>query len=486
MADTMTQTKQGQLRGSSSNGVSFWKGVPYAQPPIGDLRFRAPQPPTSWEGTRDALNYGSIALQPKPPEDSIFASPGVTMSEDCLYLNVWAPEDRAEKLPVMVWIHGGSFVTGSSSLPLYDGTVLARQSRCVVVSLNYRLGPLGFLHLSPLGEGFDSNVGLLDQVQALEWIKNNIEAFGGDPGNVTLFGESAGSMCIAALMAMPAAKGLFRKAIMQSGGAQSMSSVQGEIVAAAFLRGLNIDGGELERLKTFTSEELMIAASQMQPQAGESWPALPFQPVVEEATLPEEPLLAVSQGAAKGVDLLIGTNHDEGHFFIREQSQVTSPEQTVHTIRALTGVQDVEAWIAAYPSTIDGQAQMMTDVYFWRASLQFAEAQAQYASVWMYRFDWTFPGHPFFGKAVHAAEMPFVFGNTALLPLVGVRVDSSLQQVSDSMRSAWQAFAASGDPSTSELPWTPYKNETRDTMIFNTNSKLEQDPQQQKRQQLFI
>lgn len=482
MEYTIIETKQGKLRGASANGVKSWKGVPYAQPPIGDLRFRAPQPPTKWDGVRDALAFGSIAWQAQPPEDSIFASPGVTMSEDCLYLNVWAPEGGGQGLPVMLWIHGGSFVSGSSSLPLYDGTQLALRGECVVVSLNYRLGPLGFMHLSPLGEGFDSNLGLSDQVKALEWVKNNIAAFGGNPDNVTLFGESAGSMSIAAVLAMPAAKGLFHKAIMQSGGAQSMSSAQAEIVAAAYLRRLGVDGGNLERLKTLSAQEILIAAAEMRPADGEEWPALPFQPIVEPSTLPEEPLSAVSQGAAEGISLIIGTNHDEGDFFLRDESQLASPVEFAHMIRTLTGVQDVDAWTSRYAPTVQGQAQAMTELYFWRSSLAFAEAQSRYAPVWMYRFDWTLPGHPFFGKAVHAAEMPFVFDNLALLPKIGVRVKPSTQHVADVMRAAWQAFAAKGDPSEPSLSWARYETDTRQTMIFDTNPMLQNDPEREKRE----
>ncbi|WP_037283409.1 carboxylesterase/lipase family protein [Saccharibacillus sacchari] len=485
MEYTIIETKQGKLRGASANGVKSWKGVPYAQPPTGDLRFRAPKPPTEWEGVRDALSFGPIALQAQPPEDSIFASPGVTMSEDCLYLNVWAPENGGEGLPVMVWIHGGSFVSGSSSLPLYDGTQLALRGGCVIVSLNYRLGPLGFMHLSPLGEGFDSNVGLSDQAQALQWVQKNIAAFGGDPGNVTLFGESAGSMSIAAVLAMPAAKGLFHKAIMQSGGAQSMPSVQAEIVAAAFLRRLSVDGGNLERLKTFAPEQLLLAAAEMRAQEGEEWPALPFQPVVEAATLPEEPLSAISHGAAEGVSLIVGTNHDEGDFFLRDESQLASPDEFAHTIRALTGVQEAGAWTSRYPLTVEGQARAMTELYFWRSSLAFAEAQSKHAPVWMYRFDWTLPGHPFFGKAVHAAEMPFVFDNLALLRRIGVRVEPSAQHVADAMRGAWQSFAASGDPSIPSLVWARYEPDTRHTAIFDTNPRTESDPERAKREELF-
>nr|WP_328802929.1 carboxylesterase/lipase family protein [Saccharibacillus alkalitolerans] len=477
-------TKQGEIRGAAANGAVSWKGVPYARPPVGGLRFRAAQPPEAWTGIRDALTFGPVCPQPVPDEASTFGGGVPEMSEDCLFLNVWAPEDGGEGLPVMVWIHGGAFVSGSSSIPLYDGTQLALRGRCVVVSLNYRLGPFGFLHLAPLGEAFDSNAGLSDQVMALKWVRENIAAFGGDPDNVTLFGESAGSMSVAALLAMPAAKGLFHKAVLQSGGAQAMSAAQAESVAAAYLRRLNVDGGNLETLKTLAAEDLLAAGAGLE-NAGEDFPALAFQPALEPSTLPEEPLRAISEGSAAGIPLIVGTNKEEGAFFFREESQRLEPEQSARTLRAIAGLDNAEEWVAQYPSTVEGQARMMTELYFWRSALALAEAQARHAPVWMYRFDWSLPGHPFFGKAVHAAEIPFVFGNLVLLPRMGVRIEPSMHNLSEAMRGAWQAFAASGDPSTGALPWAPYDTDSRTTMIFGAETLPELDPDREKREKLF-
>ena len=478
------ETKQGALRGASWNGACVWKGVPYAKPPLGELRFRAPQAPEGWQGVRDALAFGPICPQPKPPETSLFGSDHPGMSEDCLYLNIWAPEGERTNLPVIVWIHGGSFTSGASSLPLYDGTQLALRGDCIVVTVNYRLGPLGFLHLAPLGEGFESNVGLLDQAAALKWVKEHIGAFGGDPGRVTVMGESAGSMSIAALLAMPAAKGLFHQAVMQSGGAQCLPAAAAESVSAAFLRRLGVDGGNLERLKAVSPEELLIAAAGLE-ESGEELPSLPFQPVVEPATLPVEPLEAVSAGEAAGIPLIIGTNRDEGHFFFMDESQRMGTEGFTGMLRALTGAEDVGDWLLRYPATLEGQADAMTDLYFWRSALAFAQAQAQHAPVWMYRFDWTLPGHVFFGKALHAAEIPFMFGNMVLLPRMGIRLEPAMQNLSDAMRGAWQAFAASGSPSTPILTWEPYDAQSRTTMIFDTSIVPQQDPEREKRERLF-
>ncbi|OWA34758.1 para-nitrobenzyl esterase [Saccharibacillus sp. O16] len=476
-------TKQGIVRGIVEKGAVSWKGLPYAKPPVGPLRFRSPQPLEPWDGVREALTFGSICPQPKPDEAGLFGFESPGMSEDCLNLNIWAPSDGGSKLPVMVWIHGGSFVTGSGSLPLYEGTALAREGRCVVISLNYRLGPLGFLHLAPLGEEFESNVGLADQVLALRWVQENVAAFGGDPANVTVFGESAGAMSIAALLAMPSARGLFARAILQSGGSQCLSSVQAEAVAAAYLRRLGVDGGNLERLKTFTPEQLLEATAGLQEEPG--MPALPFQPVVEAETLPMLPLEAIRGGAASGIPLIVGTNHDEGGLFFREASQLMQRPHFVMSINAMTGRTDAEAYGSDYPLTVEGQAAMMTDLYFWRAALELAEAQAAHAPVWMYRFDWTLPGHPFFGRAVHAAEIPFVFGNKPLLQTLGVPAASSASHLADQMSRAWLTFATKGDPASEQNEWPRYEVSDRSTLIFGEDVTVERDPDRSKREKLF-
>ncbi|GGN92801.1 carboxylesterase/lipase family protein [Saccharibacillus kuerlensis] len=481
----MIDTKQGKLRGSAANGAVSWKGVPYARPPVGELRFRVAQPAEAWNGVRDALTFGPICPQPQSEDTSLFGSGMAEMSEDCLYLNIWAPEDDVTGLPVMVWIHGGAFMSGSSSIPLYDGAQLAFRGNCIVVSINYRLGPLGFLHLSPLGEEFDSNTGLSDQVLALKWIRENIGAFGGNPDNVTVFGESAGSMSIAALLAMPSAKGLFHKAVMQSGGSQYLAPAQAEGVAAAYLRYLGVDGGSLDRLKSASVQELLSAAAALMQGAEGGSPGLPFQPTLEPSTLPVDPVQAVSEGSAAGIPLIIGTNRDEGAFFLRDESQRMDPEAFAGMLHRLTGLDNAEEWINRYPSSIEGQAGMMTDLYFWRSALIFAEAQSAHAPVWMYRFDWSLSNHPFFGKAVHAAEIPFVFGNLVLLPRMGVRIEPAMQNLSDAMRSAWQEFAKSGEPSTAALPWERYEAENRITMIFGTEILSVQDLEREKRERLF-
>ncbi|WP_025692898.1 carboxylesterase family protein, partial [Paenibacillus zanthoxyli] len=252
-------TMYGKVRGIQDHGINIWRGIPFAAPPAGERRFRAPEPPASWNGVRDCFAYGSVCYQPPDRKGTRFPEEAPVYDEDCLYLNVWAPAG-AEALPVMVWIHGGTFLTGAGSQPLFDGAALALSGNVVVVSVNYRLGPFGFLHLAPLGNGNSSNAGLLDQIAALEWIRGNIAGFGGDPQRVTVFGESAGSMSIAALLAMPAARGLLAGAIMQSGPSQAFRPEQGEAVALALLAELGIDRANAACLRELPAEAIMEAA----------------------------------------------------------------------------------------------------------------------------------------------------------------------------------------------------------------------------------
>ncbi|PQP89207.1 carboxylesterase family protein, partial [Paenibacillus sp. AR247] len=228
MDQLLIRTHNGLIQGYVQNGVRTWKAIPYAEPPVGERRFRKPLPARPWAGVRSGDMTVPLAPQRVNPTGGAFRlkRDQIPQSEDCLYVNVWAPDEPApQPLPVMVWIHGGAFVTGGGGLPIYDGSELARRGGLIVVSLSYRLGPLGFTHFSPFSgeseDGYVSNAGLLDQIEALRWVKHNITAFGGDPQQVTVFGESAGSMSIAALLAMPAARGLFTRAIMQSGASQA-------------------------------------------------------------------------------------------------------------------------------------------------------------------------------------------------------------------------------------------------------------------------
>ncbi|WP_308722573.1 carboxylesterase/lipase family protein [Paenibacillus polysaccharolyticus] len=485
MRELQVQTKYGTVQGELLHGASVWKGIPYAKPPVGELRFRAPVQPESWEGIRQATEFGPENIQPrhdsewmdgqKPPE-----------SEDSLYLNIWAPEkENSQPLPVMVWIHGGSFVTGSGSLPVYDGTQLAVRGDVIVVTINYRLGPLGFLHMAPLGDSYVSNAGLLDQVAALQWVKDNITAFGGDPGQVTVFGESAGSMSIAALMAMPAAKGLFQRAIMESGASQLMPSEQASALREGMLKALGVDRDNLAKLNSIPVEQIMAAAETVKQQSGAGM-ALLFQPVLDGETLPQIPLQAVHEGSAQGVSVLIGTTLHEGSLFIQPDVPFSNEIDMVQGVDFMTP--DLENRVAiadSYPKTADGQAQVMTDMFFWRSALQYASAQQKHAPVWMYRFDWVMPEHPLLKRAIHSIEMFFVFNTLDALKFMKAVPDEAAKMLALKVQDAWISFAKNGKPETAGIEWPEYR-EDRATLIFNHEIEVVHDPEASKRELLGV
>ncbi|WP_025721151.1 carboxylesterase/lipase family protein [Paenibacillus sp. 1-18] len=487
MESIIVHTRLGQLRGESGNGYYVWKGIPYAQPPVGALRFHAPQPLKAWKGVRAATRFGPICPQPLPSADSMTGNlvEPPEQSEDCLYLNVWAPASEApvEGRPVMVWIHGGAFVTGSGIIPLYDGARMAQKGDVVVVTMNYRLGPLGFLHLTPRGEGLTSNAGLLDQIAALEWIRDHIAAFGGNPNEVTVFGESSGAMSIAALLAMPAAEGLFQRAVLQSGASQVLPTSQAEQVTAMYLQQLGVDTQHPERLFTLSTDALMLAMAKTH-EVLRPGMAMIYQPVVDGVTLPEVPLSAIAQGSAKQVSVLIGTNLHEGDYFIRKESHLMDKTTASQALEMMTGMPDAAELIEPFPGTIEGQAQMLTDLIFWRPALALAAAQSAYAPVWMYRFDWTFQGHPTFRKAVHGAEIAFVFDNLELLGKLGLDIQPSMRTLAHDMQQAWVTFARTGKPVLPEREWPTYDREERATAIFHQGITVEHDPQGDKRRQL--
>ncbi len=482
MNETVVETTCGKVRGSDQGAVSVWKGIPFAQPPVGELRFRPPQPPQAWAGVRDATEYGMVAPQAVLREGSPLGNrltPGEE-SEDCLYLNVWSPRADGRRRPVLVWLHGGAFTMGSGSTPLYDGTSFAQQGDVVAVTLNYRLGALGFLYLDELlGEQYSGsgNNGLLDQIAALQWVHDNIAAFGGDPDRVTIFGESAGAMSVGTLLAMPAAKGLFRQAILQSGAASSVRSRESAArVTREFLDELGLQESEASALATLPLANLMAAQTRI---LGKQSALLAFGPVVDGTSLPRPPLEAVASGAARDIPLLIGTNHDEMRLF--NAANPTPPDERV--LRHFFG-DEADRALATYnasrpqASPADIWSAMQTDQVFRMPAIRLAELQAkQGAPVWMYRFDW--PSPAFGGRlgAAHALELAFVWNNiakAAMRPLLG---DEPPQELARRMHEAWIAFARTGHPGTPDLPpWPPYDSEQRATMLFNISCEVVNDP----------
>ncbi|OKP84379.1 carboxylesterase/lipase family protein [Paenibacillus sp. P32E] len=486
MTAPLVTTLYGKLLGAEEEGVKVWRGIPFAAPPVGKLRFRAPQPPQPWDSVREALSFSPVSHQPVSTSSTRFGGTSPDYSEDCLYLNVWSPAEAGENLPVMVWIHGGTFVTGAGSQPMFDGTRMARNGKVVLVTINYRLGPFGFVHMSPFSSEFASNAGLLDQIAALKWVQGNISAFGGDPQRVTVFGESAGSMSIAALLAMPAAQGLFAGAIMESGAGQTLQPEQGQEIAAALLAELGLTpGSDLEVLDNLPAEQILEAAARMTYKLSGEALSMFFQPVIEPMTVPADPAEAIAGGSAQGIPLLIGTNLHEGNLFFREERPGESFEQSLKALEMLMGIDDLAELAVDYPKSWEGQAELLTDLFFWGSSIAFAETQSAAAPVWMYRFDWTVQGHPLLEKAVHGAEILYVFGNLHLLKQYGLTVTPDMQKLSETMQKTWTAFAHRGDPSIPGLEWPPYRADSRATVIFDGETQVVLDPDAEKRRRLF-
>jgi para-nitrobenzyl esterase len=416
----------------------------------------------------------------------IFSATPEPTGEDCLFLNIWSPGADDKRRPVLFWIHGGAFTMGSGSTPWYDGTSFATNGDVVVVTINYRLGALGFLHLADL-EGMDqdlsSNCGLLDQVAALEWVRDNIAAFGGDPGNITVFGESAGAMSIGTLLAMPAAKGLFQKAILQSGASHTvLDSVHATRFSQKLMDILGIH--KAAELVHVSQEQLLAAQNQITGSSGR----LAFQPVVDGITLPRQPIQAIANGSANGVSLLVGTNRDEMRLFTMMDPTPATPDMAILDRLFGTKAKEVAAtYEAVQPeqSASDAWIDFLTDRTFRIPAIRLAERHSAFGTnVWMYRFDWPSPVNSGRLKACHGLEIPFVWNNLDKRGVNLLTGDSpTRQRVADAIQPAWIAFARSGNPNTSGLPhWPAYDSMQRATMLFNEACQVLNDPQAAERQ----
>ena len=490
----VTTTTQGKVQGlATANGVVAFKGIPYAAPPVGDLRFQPPQPAKPWTGTLKAFDYGSAEMQ---AANAITGSPGAPESEDCLFLNVWTPRLDKGRRPAMVWIHGGGFKNGSGSDPIYDGAKLAGRGNVDVVTLNYRLGPFGFLYLGGLG-GQDyaqsGNLGLLDQIAAIKWVRDNISSFGGDPSNVTVFGESAGGMSVCTLLGMPAAKGLFRRAIAESGAANTVrDTTAAAAVTSKFMKTAGVS--DINGLLALSARQLVNAESSMISQGAQS--QLVFGPVIDGSALPQPPLHAIAAGSAAGVDLMIGTNLNEMRLWILgvpalarlPLGVVAGSIPTAQQAMDATSLGSSGAVAASYqsrrPGATDGDVSLavLTDEVFRVPAVRVAEAQSSLRkNTWMYLFTWPSPTFAVLG-ACHAIELPFVFGNIEgrASRLVG---KNPPRKLSEAMQDAWTAFARTGNPNGSGVPaWSAYDSTTRSTMVFNTGSAQQNDPYGQDRE----
>ncbi len=449
----------GPITGAQQDGIWSFKGIPYAAPPVGGLRWKAPQPVAPWKETRACTAFGPACPQPK--EGAEFYLDVGQESEDCLYLNVWSPAKAStERLPVMVWIHGGSFVTGAGSMEVYDGQNLAAKG-VVVVTINYRLGALGFLAHPALSKesdkGASGNYGLLDQLAALQWVQRNIAAFGGDPAKVTVFGESAGAISILDLLVSPLSKGLFQRAIAESGilldsgfGVSTTSDLATAEKAGedyAEMLGIDPSGDVAAGLRSLTPEQLL---------AVDPTPAtlletgLTWKPIADGYVLADAPTRLWADGKQMSVPLLIGSNSDEGNLFLQGLS--IPPALYKLSLAKIFGPYAQEA-LALYPAPETGAevtkplSRMLTEVGF-ASTARFAARQMSGsgtapAPVFLYQFTRVPLGNPL--GAFHAAEIPYVFGNAGLFTSMGT-LEQADYDLSDAMMGYWTRFAATGDP----------------------------------------
>ncbi|MGV0627255.1 carboxylesterase/lipase family protein [Mycolicibacter minnesotensis] len=480
----------GVVEGFLRDGVRRWRSIPYARPPVGALRFRAPQPAEPWSGVRHCHGFTNCA-----PQDRFYTmlKPGryQPTSEDCLTLNVVAPEDPdAGPLPVMVFIHGGGYIMGSSATSIYDGAALARRG-CVYVSVNYRLGALGCLDLSSLSTAevpVDSNLFLRDLVLALRWVRDNVATFGGDPDNVTIFGESAGAHAVAMLLAVPEAHGLFTRAIAESPAA---GLVRGTDVAAEFavrfaaLLGVRPSDAAQALLRVSTAELLAAQNRLIAEGTRDMLGAFPIGPVCGDDVLPVDPIEAMRKGTAHRVPLIVGSNADEGRLFTRILKMLPVDEPMVESVLAGVDPQVRDRIIAAYPDYPDRAAciRLGGDFAFNAAVWEIAEAHGTHVPTYVYRYDYAPRMLRWSGMgATHATELFAVFdiyrsAGFGRLLTAGADRRTALQ-VTSKVQRRWGAFSRTGDPGEG---WPAYTRDERAVLVFDRKTRLEFDPAPERR-----
>jgi para-nitrobenzyl esterase len=483
-------TTDGTVKGFVREGTARWRSIPYARPPMGALRFRAPEPPQPWRGVRYCTDFGNCA--PQDPRYTLLGTSGhQPMSEDCLTLNVVAPADRSDRpLPVMFFVHGGGYMFGSSATPVYDGAALARRG-CVYVSVNYRLGALGCLDLSSLSTAehtIDANVFLRDLVMALRWVRDNVAQFGGDPANVTIFGESAGAHAVATLLAVPEAKGLFHQAISESppGGLIRTPDVAAE-QARRFVDIIGADPADAARaVMTARPSQLVRTLEQLMAETIRETPdTFGIGATSGAAYLPLDPIDAMRRAKAHPVPLIIGNNAMEASLFARFMDYLPTNQPVIDRLLADVEPAAAQRMRCAYPGYPNREACLTfgSDFTFGSVAWQIAEAHGSHVPTYLYRYDYTPRTLAWVGLgATHATELLAVFDIYAtkvgsIFTVAGDR--RSARRVSRDLQRRWRAFSQRGTPGED---WPRYTDTDRATMIFDRHSRVERDPTPLRRQ----
>jgi len=493
-ADTgnaIVETSTGKVRGTVVDGVKIFKGIPYGATTAGKNRFMPPAKPAPWTGVRDALSYGPSAPQVsttgRPPAGS------TEESEDCLVLNVFTPDLTGGKnRPVMVWLHGGGFATGSGSGPIIEGANLARTGDVVVVSINHRLNVFGFTYLGEqAGSDFalSGGAGILDIVAALEWVRDNIGHFGGDPNLVTIFGQSGGGRKVATLMSMPGAKGLYHRAIIESGAILKLTTPEDAIhTTELLLSELGLKAGQARELQTVPVARLLAANDAVYKKMALREPGMVANsPMVDGRALPSHPFDPSAPALSASIPLLIGWAHTEETLYDRPTPEKLNLDEAGLKQRAakqLGGDPDrvIAAFRKAHPDATPWDLYILIATEHPRGAYarELAKRKAVQAGapVFLYRFDWETPEGGGHMRSPHTIEIQFVFNNIKIAgPLISKMPEA--YALADKVSAAWVAFARTGNPNTAKLPkWPGYSVKSRYTMLFNNDSRVEQDPDQ--------